>query len=111
MPRMLSRTTGSLVLAALVLASAPALAQNAPATPQANPTVPVAPPTPPSAPPERIAPPVDNLSNQLSQQKGTITPPNVDPGMTVSPPRSGTGTMPVIPPPGSPGGNQSVVPK
>jgi hypothetical protein len=31
--------------------------------------------------------------------------------MTVSPPRSGTGTMPVIPPPGSPGGNQSVVPK
>jgi hypothetical protein len=47
----------------------------------------------------------------LSRDKGTITPPNVDPGMSVSPPARGAGTTPVIPPPGSPGGNPSVVPK
>jgi hypothetical protein len=40
-----------------------------------------------------------------------ITPPaNVDPGMKKSPPPSGD-TMPVVPPPGTPGGNPSVKPK
>ena len=51
------------------------------------------------------------LSKHLSQQKATITPPNVDPGMTVAPPKKDTAAMPVIPPPGSPGGNTSVIPK
>jgi hypothetical protein len=31
--------------------------------------------------------------------------------MQVNPPRNSGATMPVIPPPGSPGGNRSVVPK
>jgi hypothetical protein len=35
----------------------------------------------------------------------------VDPGMTVRPPARGGGSTPVIPPPGSPGGNPSVIPK
>jgi hypothetical protein len=104
MPRILS-------LAALILAAAPALAQNPPAASPANPTVPVAPPNAAAPPPERIAPPEGDLSNRLSQQKGTITPPNVDPGMTVSPPKNSGMTTPVIPPPGSPGGNKSVIPK
>ena len=42
--------------------------------------------------------------------RGVVAPPqSTDPGMTVSPPANGM--MPVIPPPGAPGGNQRVVPK
>jgi hypothetical protein len=95
---------------ALILAAAPALAQNPQATSPANPTVPIAPPNSPSPPPEKIAPPSGNLSDRLSQQKGTIAPSNVDPHMMVKPPRNNS-SMPVIPPPGSSGGNGSVVPK
>ena len=77
----------ALSLTALILVAAPAMAQNPQPTSPTNPTVPVAPPNAASPPPEQIAPPDGTLSNRLSQQKGTITPPNVDPGMTVSPPR------------------------
>jgi hypothetical protein len=101
----------TLSFTALILAAGPALAQNPQAAPPANPTVPVAPPNAAPPPPEKIAPPDRDLSNNLSRQKGTITPPNVDPGMMVTPPRDGAGTTPVIPPPGSPGGNRSVIPK
>jgi hypothetical protein len=46
-----------------------------------------------------------NLSNELSQSKGVICPPaGVDPGLAVPP--VGGGRTPVIPPPGTPGGNQ-----
>jgi len=42
--------------------------------------------------------------------RGVIAPPqSTDPGITVSPPANGM--MPVIPPPGAPGGDQRVVPK
>jgi hypothetical protein len=124
MPRTLSLT--ALILTATVASAAPALAQNPQPASPANPTVPMAPPNAPSPPPERIAPPSGNtlggtsssgstgrgdLSNRLSRQQGTITPPNIDPGMQVSPPRNGSATTPVIPPPGSPGGNRSVIPK
>jgi hypothetical protein len=51
-----------------------------------------------------------NLSDQLAQSKGVICPPkDVDPQMTAPPP--GGGSMPIIPPPGSPGGNPNVQPK
>jgi hypothetical protein len=77
-----------------------------------NPTVPVAPRNAPApAPPEKIAPADGDLSNRMSRQKGMIKPPNVDPGMNVTPPARGSASTPVIPPPGSPGGNPSVVPK
>ena len=104
-------------LSALLLVATPALAQNPQQTSPTNPTVPMAPPSAPSPPPEKIAPAAPNpsggnLSNRLSRQKGTITPPNVDPGLTVKPPSTGAGTRtPVIRPPGSPGGNPSVIPK
>jgi hypothetical protein len=98
-----------LSLTALILTAAPALAQNQQPVPPSNPTVPVAPPNGTSPPPERIVPPDGNMSDRLSQQKGTITPPNVDPGMKVRPPPNSGATTPVIPPPGS--GNGSVVPK
>jgi hypothetical protein len=100
-----------LSLTALTLCAAPALAQNPQAAPPASPVAPVAPPNAPSPPPEQIAPPNGNLSRTLSRQRGTLHPPNVDPGMTVAPPPNQTANTPVLAPPGSPGGNPNVVPK
>jgi len=50
-----------------------------------------------------------DLSNKLSQSNGVICPPDVDQGMKA--PTPNTGKMPVIPPPGSPGGNPNIQPK
>ncbi len=50
------------------------------------------------------------LGDKLAQSDGVLCPPsNVDPAMRAPAPE--TGKMPVIPPPGSPGGDQSVRPK
>jgi len=77
--------------------------------------------TPPSSPekplpsqiPEKVAPPLERGADQkkLERDNGVIRPPkNVDPGMTSTPPDAGA-RMPVIPPPGSPGGGKSIQPK
>ena len=51
-----------------------------------------------------------SLSDKLARSSGVICPPaHVDPDITQ--PAPGGGRMPVIPPPGSPGGDQSVQPK
>jgi hypothetical protein len=51
-----------------------------------------------------------SLSEQLAQSGGVICPPaHVDPEIKLPTPE--TGRTPVIPPPGSPGGDQSVQPK
>ena len=57
-----------------------------------------------------------SLSDQLNRSKGVITPPaavsNADPGIVKPPPDTGTTTtMPMIPPPGTPGGDPNVQPK
>jgi hypothetical protein len=50
------------------------------------------------------------LSDQLSQSKGVICPPaGIDPGIAVPP--IGGGRTPVIPPPGTPGGDPNIQPK
>ena len=49
------------------------------------------------------------LSDKLDQGGGVICPPNVDPAIKAPTPE--TGKMPVIPPPGSPGGDPNVKPK
>jgi hypothetical protein len=50
------------------------------------------------------------LSDQLAQSKGVICPPaGVDPGIAAPP--VGGGRTPVIPPPGTPGGDPMIVPK
>ena len=49
------------------------------------------------------------LSERLDQTNGVICPPDIDPGMKA--PTPDTGKTPVIPPPGSPGGNPKVQPK
>lgn len=52
----------------------------------------------------------DNLSDQLASSGGVICPPPaVDPSIKAPTPEAGR--MPVIKPPGSPGGDQSVQPK
>jgi hypothetical protein len=51
-----------------------------------------------------------SLSDKLAQSKGVICPPaGVDREMQVAPPDGGK--LKVIPPPGTPGGDQSVQPK
>jgi hypothetical protein len=51
-----------------------------------------------------------SLSQELSQSNGVICPPaGVDPGIAVPP--VGGGRTPVIPPPGTPGGDPNIVPK
>jgi hypothetical protein len=49
------------------------------------------------------------LSETLDQTKGVICPPDVDPAMKAPTPK--TGDTPVIPPPGSYGGDPNVPPK
>jgi hypothetical protein len=50
------------------------------------------------------------LSDQLAESKGVICPPvGVDPGITA--PLTGGGRMPVIRPPGTPGGDPNIQPK
>ena len=52
-----------------------------------------------------------SLSERLARSDGVICPPEQgDPDIRQPAPQSG-GPMPVIPPPGSPGGDQSVQPK
>jgi hypothetical protein len=51
-----------------------------------------------------------SLSDELAQSKGVICPPaGIDRDMEVRPP--GGGQLKVIPPPGTPGGDQGVQPK
>ena len=53
----------------------------------------------------------DDLSEKLARSGGVICPPDhVDPEIRQPTPPTG-GSMPVIPPPGGPGGDQSVQPK
>jgi len=114
------RTTGLLfgLVACLALPGA-VLAQNPqPAAPH-EPHPPVAPPSASQPPPEKIAPggmpsgsqSGQTLSDKLAKQQGTLDPPKVDPGIQAPLPSPSRGTMPVIPPPGTPGGNPAVVPK
>lgn len=116
----MTRSFAMLLCLGVALAASPAGAQNPqPASPGVT-TPPTAPPSAPSPPPEKIAPPGrdtlstkghNTLSDKLARQQGTLQPPNaVDPDMAKAPPQA-QGTMPVIRPPGSPGGNQQVVPK
>jgi hypothetical protein len=61
---------------------------------------------------ERVGPGAlkETLSEKLERSEGIICPPlSVDPEIAVAPP--GGGKTPVIPPPGSPGGDPSVRPK
>jgi hypothetical protein len=49
------------------------------------------------------------LSDRLARSDGVLCPPNVDPDIRMPPPAGGK--TPVIPPPGTPGGDPSVRPR
>lgn len=52
----------------------------------------------------------DNPSDKLARSNGVICPPaGVDPDMRVPPPQGGA--LRVVPPPGTPGGDQRTIPK
>ena len=54
----------------------------------------------------------ESLSHELNRSGGVIHPPaNVDPGLNQPAPDLGPHSMPVIPPPGTPGGNPDIKPK
>jgi hypothetical protein len=85
-----------LIVAALAGLGASAIAAERPAE---QPNQPVEPPA------------IGGSSADLGRSGGVIRPPaDVDPQMKQMPPSSGD-RMPVIPPPGTPGGNPSVKPK
>jgi hypothetical protein len=110
-----------ILLGALVTIGLPCVgsAQNPQPAPPGQTQTQVAPPNSPSPPPEQIRPADPNngaagsqtLSDKLSRQQGTLQPPAIDPGIRKPVPQRGQGSMPVIPPPGTPGGDQKVVPK
>jgi hypothetical protein len=56
--------------------------------------------------------PDESLSRRLSRTEGVIKPPaGIDPEIRVPAPNPNPNTTPVIPPPGSPGADQSIQPK
>lgn len=71
---------------------------------------------PDSSIPEKIEPPLspspkDGNQQQFNHEDGVVRPPgNIDPKMETKPGDTGART-PVIPPPGSPGGDENVKPK
>ncbi len=118
MPRRPAKTTRAVTIGALAIGlltgvCAGAQAQNPQTGTPGQTPPPVTPRGPTTTPPEQVAPKSDGstTSGTLSRSGGTLTPPAVDPGMTRTPPATSSGAMPVIPPPGTPGGNTSVVPK
>jgi hypothetical protein len=70
-------------------------------------------PLPPTTPPEVQG--GSSLSEELSRSEGVIAPSpeaaTTDPGIIQPTPDAGVGTMRVIPPPGSPGGDPNLRPK
>ena len=58
-----------------------------------------------------VPPASGTSSSDLNRSGGVITPPaGIDPEIKQTPPSTGS-TMPIIPPPGTPGGNPAVKPK
>ena len=56
--------------------------------------------------------PGETLSERLDRNNGVIHPPaGTDPGIAVPAPDPNPGSTPVIPPPGTPGGNPHLQPK
>ncbi len=73
-----------------------------------QPTAPT-PPSPPVNPPPEVIAPAQGTTDKAGG--GVIRPPDVDRGMSVKPPVSAPQSMPVVPAPGTPGGNPNVTPK
>jgi hypothetical protein len=103
---------GLLFAAGLALAFATqALAQGASPAPPSMQAIPEKMEPGPVAPQNRVAP-HDDLSRKLDRSDGVIKPPPTgDAEIHIKPKDENVGNMPVIPPPGSPGGRQDIQPK
>ena len=107
---------GAILIAALVV-PAIAWAQDVPQQPKQLTPDACAPserqrtvPTQPGQTAPPAAAPRENLSDRLARNEGVICPPpGIDPDIHEPPP--GGGRTPVIPPPGSPGGDPATRPK
>ncbi|UPT86293.1 hypothetical protein HAP41_0000039530 [Bradyrhizobium barranii subsp. apii] len=119
------RTTSNIILASLLIAASGAAIAQAPPRP-ATPPQATAPPSAqhaancmPQDRPNRATTPDgtttgqsrEPLGDKLAKSDGVLCPPSgIDPDMHAPAP-STDGAMPVIPPPGSPGGDPTVRPK
>jgi hypothetical protein len=98
----------AVMLVVLATVSGPASAQSSRDAPAQNAVV--CPPDVKGEPPTVGSGDSKPLSDKLAQSKGVICPPSgLDRDMEVRPPAAGE--LKVVPPPGSPGGNQDVQPK
>jgi hypothetical protein len=105
----MARTTTPFLRGAFVCLAA-ALALAPPAWSQSTPSTPSDRDRQPRTETEGQSP-SGNLSDRLDRSKGVIQPPqSVDPGIQVTPPNPDA-RMPVIPPPGSRDGDQTIEPK
>jgi len=112
------KPTSAVMLATLIAVSSAWAEGRPPAEPDAKACAPGERTLPGSAQPSH-KPPVttgegpniggENLSDKLARTDGVICPENVDP--SIKAPTPDAGKMPVIPPPGSPGGDPTVRPK
>jgi hypothetical protein len=118
------RTPSTILLASLLIAASGAAIAQAPPAPGTSPQQ-TAPPSPQRAagcaPSDRMTTAPDGsattgqsrepLGDKLAKTDGVLCPPSgVDPDMHAPAPDTGS-TTPVIPPPGSPGGDPTVRPK
>jgi hypothetical protein len=95
-----------LTLVGAAAASAPAFAQD---SGNAPPEKQQAPQTVPQDPAQQME--GKSLSKTLSDSGGVVRPPPTNDKGVVTPPDTGPKSMPVIPPPGTPGGDPNVQPK
>lgn len=101
----------------LILAVAPALIAGAMLTTSSQRSAAQAPPQAPgAAPPTSDTPSAkpnnEPLSKKLDKNEGVLKPPTgVDPEIHKAPPANTGDKMPIIVPPGEPGGDQSIQPK
>ncbi|QQN63290.1 hypothetical protein JIR23_27810 [Bradyrhizobium diazoefficiens] len=119
------RTISNIILASLVIAASGAAIAQAPPAP-ATPPQATAPPSPqhaadcaPQDRPNRATAPDgtttgqsrEPLGDKLAKSDGVLCPPaGIDPEMHAPAPSTGD-SMPVVPPPGSPGGDPTIKPK
>lgn len=102
--------TLALAMASVAIATADSKAETTPPASQKNPATTEELHDQSPAPSENK--PAADLSKELQESEGIITPPRgVDPEIKKSTPKDFSSEMPVLPPPGEPGGDQSVQPK
>lgn len=113
-----NRATLAMTAAALgaAMTACPAWSQTSPSPPPR--TIPEQHQAQPARPGEQTGPqqgtstaPSGSLSDELSRTGGVVQPPSTGDQGVMAPPKAGPQSTPVIPPPGTPGGNQEVQPK